>query len=85
MRAQTNLQSPHAVELPLCDQVQREFQEMPGLRLTLRQAQRLWAADRNTCGAVLDHLVANGFLQRNRSGVYSRDGADDACRCRLAV
>jgi hypothetical protein len=68
----------------LSERVRREFEEMPGLRLTLCQAQRLWSEDRRTCGVVLDGLVTRGFLKRNRSGVYSRDGAEDACRCPVA-
>jgi hypothetical protein len=39
-----------------------EFLEMPGLRLTLAQAQRLWAVDRALCSAVLAALVEARFL-----------------------
>ena len=41
-----------------------EFLEMPGMRLTLRQATRLWSADHRTCEAALDALVALGFLRK---------------------
>jgi hypothetical protein len=34
-----------------------EFMEMPGLRLTASQAQRLWGLDEHTCRQVLDLFV----------------------------
>src|SRR5262245_52607114 len=54
-----------------------EFLEMPGLRLTRIQAQRLWGLDELTCGRVLDMLLDAGFLQRTRNDTYARltDGA----------
>ena len=44
--------------------VRGEFQEMPGLRLTLQQACRLWDIDSTACAAVLERLVASGVLYR---------------------
>jgi hypothetical protein len=41
---------------------------MPGLRLTLPQAARLWAYDTSFCGEVLAMLVENRFLVRSRDG-----------------
>jgi len=43
---------------------------MPGLRLTLRQAARLWAMDAVHCQAILDTLVASGSLRRGPKGEY---------------
>lgn len=48
-----------------------EFLEMPGLRLTPRQAARLWALDPTTSERLLDGLARTGFLRRNSSGTYS--------------
>ena len=56
--------------------VRGEFDEMPGLRLTRPQAQRLWALDPVTCDTVLDALVDAGFLRCSREGVYFRADAD---------
>jgi hypothetical protein len=42
--------------------VRGEYLEMPGLRLTLSQAQRLWGVDSTQCEAVLKALVDSGFL-----------------------
>jgi len=52
----------------LLRRVQGEFREMPGLRLTVAQAQRLWALDARTCEAILDRLVHEQYLQRTADG-----------------
>lgn len=46
----------------LLRRVQGEYLEMPGLQLTLLQAQRLWALDPGTCTTILDVLVDRRFL-----------------------
>ena len=52
--------------------VQGEFREMPGLKLTEGQAQRLWGLDGRTCGLVLMALVEQRFLKRTPAGTYVR-------------
>jgi hypothetical protein len=52
--------------------VQGEFMEMPGLRLTTAQAQRLWGLDRAACDALLGALVDAKFLFRTRDGAFVR-------------
>jgi Fic family protein len=52
--------------------IRGEFLEMPGLRLTIEQASRLWLIDAATCAAVLGRLVAERFLIRTRAGAYVR-------------
>ena len=52
--------------------IRGEFLEMPGLRLTLRQAQRLWRLDETICDAVLGALVDARFLARTRDGAFIR-------------
>ena len=54
----------------LLDIVRGEFLEMPGLRLTRKQAQRLWSLDADTCEAVLSTLEASQFLRHTRDGEY---------------
>ena len=49
-----------------------EFLEMPGLRLTASQAQRLCGVDPAICKAILDALVEAKFLCINRDGSYGR-------------
>ena len=63
-----------------------EYLEMPGLKLTTEQAQRLWALDRDTCCDLLGELVASCFLTRSADGCYMRaaDGAAANSRMRMA-
>jgi len=52
--------------------IQGEYLEMPGLRLTTAQAQRLWGLDREVCETLLAALVDTRFLCRTRDGAYVR-------------
>ena len=54
------------------DRVLGEYLEMPGLRLTTAQAQRLWGLDRAACDAVLSALVDAKFLFCSRDGAFAR-------------
>jgi hypothetical protein len=56
----------------LVERVRAEFLEMPGLRLTLPQAARLWGIDLPSCEAVVDVLVKCEFLQRTATGAVAR-------------
>ena len=49
-------------QLALC--VSAEFLEMPGMRLTMPQAQRLFGLDNDTCAEVVAILVARSILRR---------------------
>ena len=52
--------------------IQGEYVEMPGLRLTAAQAQRLWGLERDVCDALLGALVDAKFLSQTRDGAYIR-------------
>ena len=52
--------------------IQGEYVEMPGLRLTAVQAQRLWGLERDVCDALLGALVDAKFLAQTRDGAYVR-------------
>ena len=52
--------------------IRAEYLEMPGLRLTLAQARRLWGLDETTSDVLLDALVDAQFLRKTRSGTYVR-------------
>jgi hypothetical protein len=72
-RSMTTLQTDMTDLLRL---VRAEFREMPGLRLTHRQAQRLWNLDSVTCEAILESLESARFLRRTSDHSYmlaSRD------------
>ena len=73
-------------DVGLLRRVWNEYIEMPGLRLTSEQAQRLWAVDAKTCNAVLDSLVTLKFLGRGTDGKYGRvtEGAEPPLRLRMA-
>jgi len=60
--------------------VQGEYTEMPGLRLTSAQAQRLWGLDRAACDELLGALVDSNFLFRTRDGVFIRSDQARAAR-----
>jgi hypothetical protein len=49
-------------EQPLHVRIQAEFMEMPGLKLTISQASRLFALDAARCEQVLSLLVGRGVL-----------------------
>ena len=53
---------------------QSDFREMPGLRLTLPQAARLWAFDALFCREVLAALVQTQFLVRSRDTFIRAEG-----------
>ena len=52
--------------------IRGEYLEMPGLRLSIEEASRLWALDRIECVELLEHLVHSNFLQCDRNGRYVR-------------
>ena len=56
----------------LLQRVCGEFLEMPGLRLTCKQAQRLWGLDEPTCRELLEYLVDAKFLRPSGPGMYAR-------------
>lgn len=68
--------------MPVCDmsdvllRVRGEYREMPGLSLTLRQAQRLWGLDTCACESVLRELVDAHFLRRSSEGTFVRADGD---------
>ena len=44
--------------------IRGECLEMPGQRLTIAQASRLWGLEERSCATLLDGLVGSGFLRR---------------------
>ena len=60
---------------PVVQRIKAEFLEMPGLKLTPAQAQRLWNLNRVTCEGLLGQLVDARFLHRTRDGAFVRADA----------
>ena len=54
------------IEPTLIARILGEYREMPGLALTIDQAQRLWGFDAATARRVIDALMARGVLQWSR-------------------
>jgi hypothetical protein len=54
--------------------IRAEFAEMPGLKLTLPQASRLFNVERVRCQQILDRLVTRGDLSTS-GGSFLRLGA----------
>ena len=64
MRTSSN---QHALE-----RIRAEYLEMPGLRLTVQQLQRLCGIDLTVCQTALDSLVDAKFLAVKPHGAYAR-------------
>jgi|EndMetStandDraft_9_1072997.scaffolds.fasta_scaffold17597_3 hypothetical protein len=76
MYAETKTHAPRLNDLITL--VRSEYREMPGLSLTLEQAQRLWSLDRPTCVMLFERLVEMGVLRTTKRGRYicpDRSGA----------
>jgi DNA-binding IclR family transcriptional regulator len=54
----------------LTQRIREEFDEAPGLRVTVSEAARFWGLDEPTCEQVLAHLFASGFLSRGSDRRY---------------
>lgn len=67
------LQELAAQDLAL--RVHGEFKEMPGLRVNLQQAQRLWGLDAARCEAILNALVDTGLLMCTRERLFALRGS----------
>jgi hypothetical protein len=68
---------PVAPREEILRRISGEYLEMPGLRLTCEQAQRLWGIDRDTCRELLNELVASRFLGLTKEGQYARLAEDN--------
>ena len=62
----------YSLNQPILRRICGEYLEMPGLRLTRQQAQRLWGLDEVTCAKSLDFLVGIRFLVRTGNDSYIR-------------
>jgi hypothetical protein len=52
--------------------IRAEYIEMPGMRLTFQQVQRLCGIEPSLCKIALDSLVAAKFLEVTGAGAYAR-------------
>lgn len=56
----------------LIQRIREEFEEAPGLRITVREGSRFWGLDEGTCGQVLGRLAATGFLAKGVDERYQQ-------------
>jgi hypothetical protein len=54
----------------LVRRIRSEFLEVPGLCLTIQQAQRLWSLEPRACEALLNSLIDSRFLRRTARGLF---------------
>ena len=59
-----------AVTPDLLERIRGEFREMPGMKLTIDQACRLWNLNDSLCRDAVDALIAERFLLRTPSGAF---------------
>jgi hypothetical protein len=52
--------------------VQAEFEEMPGMTLTMPQASRLFGIEREVCKTIVERLVTRSYLRFTESGAVTR-------------
>jgi hypothetical protein len=57
---------------PVARRVLAEFEEMPGLRLTVQQASRLFGLDLARCQVLIDALVDSAYLRESHAGTIVR-------------
>jgi hypothetical protein len=65
-------QVDHDTEQRLLQRIRAEFFEMPGLRLTMAQAQRLFGLPGAICLHLLTRAIADGWLCLVRPDTYGR-------------
>ena len=63
---------PDVLSEQMLQRICAEYVEMPGMRLSRKQAQRLWGLDEEACGQILEFLVKTGFLKLAGPDTYGR-------------
>jgi hypothetical protein len=52
----------------VCSRIKADFEEMPDLTVTTRQAARFWVVDEHLAAAALQCLEERGILRQTRLG-----------------
>ncbi len=66
---------PELLLYKLTQRIREEFEEAPGLRVTVREASRFWDLDEMTTRQVLARLCAAGFLTLDSDSRYRQMAA----------
>jgi hypothetical protein len=56
----------------VAERVRAEFEEMPGMTLTMPQASRLFGLERDVCKTIVDRLVTTSYLRWTQTGAVTR-------------
>jgi hypothetical protein len=56
----------------VAERVRAEFEEMPGMTLTVRQASRLFGLEPDLCLNVVERLIGSAYLRWTRTGLVAR-------------
>ena len=64
--------SSEPIRSDVAQRIHAEYMEMPGLKLTLPQAARLFGVNTNESHRLLSELTESGFLRRDQNGAYRR-------------
>jgi len=67
----------HVRRAALVRRIVAEFDDMPGLALTVSQASRFLGVDQMACGRILETLQTNGTLRRTAQNLYVRADRPD--------
>ena len=76
---------PELVLLKLTQRIREEFEEAPGLRVTVSEGSRFWGLDEMTCQQVLVRLRASGFLTVDSDSRYRRITTRDEAFAQVAT
>jgi hypothetical protein len=75
---------PDVVLHKLTQRIREEFEETPGLQVTVGEGARFWGLDEMTCYQVLVHLRASGMLTVDANHRYRQALVDSAACDRLS-
>lgn len=56
----------------VAERVRAEFEEMPGMTLTMPQASRLFGLEHEVCRTIVDRLVTKAYLKWTHTGAVTR-------------
>ena len=54
------------------ERVRAEFEEMPGMTLTVPQASRLFGLEQDVCQTIVERLVRSTYLRWTQAGAFTR-------------
>jgi hypothetical protein len=56
----------------VAERVRAEFEEMPGMTLTMPQASRLFGIEHDVCRTIVERLITASYLRWTTAGAVTR-------------